>query len=100
VGNVRATGDFAQTNDCRFLDSGQSCRAFVTFTPSALGERTGNLVVDARTPGAPTKTIALVGVRDLVVVETDDALLVVPRERCQDVRAVVESLKAKRPEHL
>ena len=40
------------------------------------------------------------GVRDLVVVETDDALLVVPRERCQDVRAVVEALKAKRPEHL
>jgi mannose-1-phosphate guanylyltransferase len=63
-------------------------------------DATGNLVVDARAPGAPTKTIALVGVRDLVVVETDDALLVVPRERCQDVRAVVESLKAKRPEHL
>ena len=32
---------------------------------------------------------------DLVVVETDDAILVLPRDRAQDVRAVVEALKAK-----
>jgi mannose-1-phosphate guanylyltransferase len=41
------------------------------------------------------KTIALVGVSDLVVVETDDAVLVIPRERAQDVRLVVEELKKK-----
>lgn len=41
------------------------------------------------------KVIALVGVSDLCVVETDDALLVLPRERSQDVRAVVEALKAR-----
>lgn len=39
------------------------------------------------------KHVAFVGVSDLVVVETDDALLVVPRERAQDVKLVVESLK-------
>ncbi|MDQ3032277.1 MAG: sugar phosphate nucleotidyltransferase [Myxococcota bacterium] len=39
------------------------------------------------------KTVALIGVRDLVVVETEDALLIVPRERAQDVRAVVDELK-------
>lgn len=39
------------------------------------------------------KTIALVGVSGLVVVETEDALLVCPRERCQDVRAVVDELR-------
>ena len=43
--------------------------------------------------GAKKKTIALVGVDDLVVVETEDAILVIPRERAQDVRLVVEELK-------
>ena len=42
------------------------------------------------------KLVALVGVHDLVVVETEDALLVMPRERAQDVRAVVDELKARR----
>lgn len=41
------------------------------------------------------KVIALVGVSDLVVVDTDDALLVMPRERAQDVRAVVDALKGR-----
>jgi mannose-1-phosphate guanylyltransferase len=40
------------------------------------------------------KTVALVGVSDLVVVETDDAILVIPRARAQDVRLVVDRLKA------
>lgn len=40
------------------------------------------------------KVVALVGVEDLVVVDTDDALLVIPRDRAQDVRLVIEALKA------
>ncbi|MBK8323089.1 MAG: choice-of-anchor D domain-containing protein [Betaproteobacteria bacterium] len=47
VSGVRVTGDFAQTNDCRALDSGQSCRAFVTFSPTAEGDRNGSLIVDS-----------------------------------------------------
>jgi mannose-1-phosphate guanylyltransferase len=57
-----------------------------------------NLVRDLTTGGTKSpKRWALVGVDDLVVVETDDAVLVIPRERAQDVRAVVDAL-AKRGE--
>ena len=42
---------------------------------------------------------AVVGVKDLVVVHTSDAVMVVPRSRAQDVRELVDKLKAaKRPE--
>jgi mannose-1-phosphate guanylyltransferase len=53
-----------------------------------------NLVVDL-TRGAPRKRFALLGVNDLVVVETDDAVLVIPRDRAQDVRLVVDALKER-----
>jgi len=43
---------------------------------------------------APAKTVALVGVKDLVVVETDDALLITTRDGSQDVGKVVEELKS------
>lgn len=47
------------------------------------------------------KVIALVGLEDIVVVDTEDALLVMPRARSQDVRAVVSALKnQKRNERL
>lgn len=55
-------------------------------------DATGNLAVSL---GTKKKTIALVGVNDLVVVETDDAVLVIPRERAQDVRLVVDELKKR-----
>jgi len=59
-----------------------------------------NLVRDLRDRSAK-RVIALVGVNDLVVVETEDALLVIPRHRAQDVRLVVEALKAGgKAEHL
>jgi mannose-1-phosphate guanylyltransferase len=54
-----------------------------------------NQVVDLRERSAHGRVIALVGVEDLCVVETDDALLVVPRARAQDVKHVVEALKAR-----
>jgi mannose-1-phosphate guanylyltransferase len=44
---------------------------------------------------SPGKLVALVGVRDLLVVETDDALLICRRGRSQDVRKVVEALERK-----
>jgi mannose-1-phosphate guanylyltransferase len=43
---------------------------------------------------APGKVIALVGVSNLVVVQTKDALLITTRERSQDVGKVVAELKA------
>jgi len=41
------------------------------------------------------KLVALIGVRDLVVVDSGDALLVVPRERAQDVRDIVAALRER-----
>jgi mannose-1-phosphate guanylyltransferase len=43
---------------------------------------------------SPGKLIAALGVRDLIVVETPDALLICPRERAQDVGKVVKWLEA------
>jgi mannose-1-phosphate guanylyltransferase len=42
----------------------------------------------------PTRTVALLGVSDLCVIDTPDALLIVPRERAQDVREVLRQLEA------
>jgi mannose-1-phosphate guanylyltransferase/mannose-6-phosphate isomerase len=48
---------------------------------------------------AHSRLVAAVGLTDVIVVETPDAVLVLHRERAQDVKAVVEALrKAKRPE--
>lgn len=44
---------------------------------------------------AGTKTIATVGVSDLIVVETADAILICPKERAQEVKRLVEHLKSQ-----
>jgi mannose-1-phosphate guanylyltransferase len=59
---------------------------------AVLVDSTDNLVYSQATRG---RVIALLGVRDLCIVETDDALLVMPRDRAQDVRAVVDLLASK-----
>jgi mannose-1-phosphate guanylyltransferase len=41
------------------------------------------------------KLVALVGMKDLIVVDTKDALLVMPRERAQDVKRIVELLQRR-----
>ena len=43
---------------------------------------------------AAGRTVAVVGLEDVVVVDTGDALLVTTRQRAQDVKAVVDTLKA------
>jgi mannose-1-phosphate guanylyltransferase len=49
----------------------------------------GNIVVADE--GAPY--VGVLGVRDLVVVATKDAVLVIPKDRAQDVRRIVEAAK-------
>lgn len=49
---------------------------------------------------SPDKTIALVGVEDLVVVETEDALLITTLRHSQDVGKVVKTLQARGDEKL
>jgi len=45
---------------------------------------------------SPKKFVGAVGVRDLVVVETDDALLICSRERSQDVGKIVKWLEERK----
>jgi mannose-1-phosphate guanylyltransferase len=45
--------------------------------------------------GQDGKVVAVVGLDDIVIVDTKDALLVMPRSRAQDVRAVVNALKRR-----
>ncbi len=49
---------------------------------------------------SPSKFVAAIGVRDLVVVETPDALLICPRDRAQDVGKIVKWLEEKRRKEL
>ena len=49
---------------------------------------------------SPKKFIAAIGVKDLVVVETPDAILVCPRDRAQDVGRVVKWLEEQRMQEL
>ena len=42
---------------------------------------------------SPRRLIATVGIEGLVIVDTDDALLVCPRDRAQEVKALVDALK-------
>ena len=41
-----------------------------------------------------SKLVAVIGVQDLVVVETDDAVMVAAKDKVQDVKTVVDRLKA------
>jgi mannose-1-phosphate guanylyltransferase len=61
------------------------------------GASTQSVVIDAEGNYvyALGKVVALIGVSDLVVVETTDALLITTRERSQDVGKVVAELKAR-----
>ena len=49
---------------------------------------------------APGKFVAAVGVNNLVVVETEDALLITTREQAQDVGKVVKYLDEKKLRNL
>jgi mannose-1-phosphate guanylyltransferase len=70
----------AETRDCKNLN-------VVEAENTVQIESTGCYVF------APNKMVALVGVKDIVVVETEDALLVTTRQGSQDVGKVVKELK-------
>lgn len=54
----------------------------------------GNLIV------SPKKMVAAVDVENLVIVETDDALLICPRDRSQDVGKAVQELEKRKRDDL
>ena len=74
-------------------------------TQDAQGNATRGDVYIAETANsyvrAETRMVAAIGVRDLVIVETADAVLVMHKDFAQDVKHTVEYLKqAERTEHL
>ncbi len=60
------------------------------------GERAFALNASGNYVYAPGKFVAVVGVKDLVVVETADALLITTRQHSQDVGKIVKHLDAKK----
>jgi mannose-1-phosphate guanylyltransferase len=44
---------------------------------------------------SPHRLVATVGLADMIVVDTEDALLVCPKNRAQDVKKLVDALKAR-----
>lgn len=64
----------------------------ITGADAVLEDAFGNYV---RAPDG--KVVALIGVKDLVVVDTGDALLIVPRARAQDVKLAVAALGKRQP---
>ena len=57
--------------------------------PGVLLRETENLVVVPSTG----RLVAALGVRDLIIVDTPDAVLVCPRDRAQEVKSLVDELK-------
>jgi len=49
---------------------------------------------------SPNKLVAAIGIEGLIVVETDDALLICSQDRCQDVRRIVDTLRKQGREEL
>jgi mannose-1-phosphate guanylyltransferase len=85
---------------------------FHTLGDVLLADREGNVVLAAgAADGRPAvllrdserlvvvpysgRLVATIGLRDLIVVDTPDALLVCPRERAQDVKKLVDELKER-----
>jgi mannose-1-phosphate guanylyltransferase len=66
---------------------------------AAIGE---HIMLDTRNTlvYSPRKLVATIGVESLVIVETEDALLICPQDMCQDVRKVVALLRAQGREDL
>lgn len=59
-----------------------------------------SVLIDTRgcyVKASPAKIVALVGLSDLIIVDTPDALLIMPRDRAQEVRKVVDQLQ--QPHH-
>ena len=85
--------------DCGWDDLGSWQALFEVLSPDAAGNRSRGAVVavDARDNllVAESGTIAVLGVEGLVVVRSGDAVLVLPRERAQEVRRIVERLEAE-----
>jgi mannose-1-phosphate guanylyltransferase/mannose-6-phosphate isomerase len=90
--------------DCGWSDLGSWSALDEVLAHDSVGNsgRGDTLVVDAsgNLLFADTGLIAVLGVKDLVVVRTGDSVLVMPKERAQEVRRIVAELTARGREEL
>src|SRR5690606_15854615 len=70
----------------------------VTFGEPLMHDSTGCIVYNE--PGPNKMAVGVIGVEDLIVVVTEDAVLVMPKDRAQDVRHTVEELKRREASQL
>jgi mannose-1-phosphate guanylyltransferase len=87
-------GDFHTLGDVLPGDAANN----VVVEPGDDGEKPDVLLVDSAgvvvVPHSG-RLVAVLGMRDIVVVDTPDAVLVCPRERAQDVKRLVDELKGR-----
>jgi mannose-1-phosphate guanylyltransferase len=76
-------GSWSALADIRSADPGGN----VTQGQVVTHDATGNIAV-----ADPGRLVALVGVHDLIVVQAGDAVLVLPRDRAQDVKEIIRLL--------
>lgn len=80
IGNWAELGDHVRADD-----RGNSVQG-----DAVLVDTWGSLILSDR------RLVAAIGLEDMIIVDSEDALLVVPRSRAQDVRKVVEALRRAR----
>ena len=64
------------------------------FNNAVVGKHIG-IDTDGCVIHSPKKIVATIGIKDIVIVATRDAVLVCPKEKAQDVKKIVELLKSK-----
>lgn len=88
---VRATFDWSD------VGSWDAVAPFLEEDPAGNASRGRLIAVDSERllVDAGSKLVAAVGVKDLIIIDTGDALLVCDKARAQDVKKVVDRLKAE-----
>jgi mannose-1-phosphate guanylyltransferase len=82
-------GDWNSLVDTRAADG----QGNIVVGDHTLIDTSGSIVV-----GTSRRLIGMIGLSDMIVVETSDAILVCPRSRAQDVRKLVNQLRAEKKE--
>jgi len=80
IGNWSELGDRVRADDRGNSVEGEAI----------LVDTRGSLILSDR------RLVAAIGLEDMIIIDSEDALLVVPRSRAQDVRKVVEALRRAR----
>ena len=95
---------FVLPGNFQWNDLGSWDEVFKISTKDEHGNSTGDGHIHIDTEGclieADGKVVATIGLRDVVIVDTQDALLICPRERAQEVKEIVEILKRRKLNHL